>query len=80
MSGELAPGEREVTGLVDVKEGRETDLKPTVEVLESLANMELREACQTALKWAINIPGRRAQVPGSAWWGWTAGQAGRRGS
>lgn len=34
MSAELAPGEKKVKRLVDVEEGRQTDLKPSLECLE----------------------------------------------
>ena len=34
MSGELAPGEKKVTSPVDVEEGRQTDEKPSIEILE----------------------------------------------
>lgn len=35
MSGELAPGEKKVKRLVDVEEGRRTDLKPSIKILEN---------------------------------------------
>lgn len=34
MSGKLAPGEKKVKRLVDVQEGRQTDLKPSIRILE----------------------------------------------
>lgn len=63
MSRELAPGERKVKRLVDFEEGRKTDLKPSIEILEKgPGQLESKEVCQTVLQWSIKL--LKDSVPG----------------
>lgn len=58
MSGELAPGEKGAKRLVGTEERRGTALSQAWRPWsKSLARVELREVCQTALKWPIHTLG-----------------------